>query len=129
MARWLGFKQGLSIPLTDPCPLGMLRRMIRPTTLISSSRLDAFTGARVLLASETFQETGSFKFRAAHHLASHVPQNLIIAASSGNFGLGLAQACRLVGKQCIVVMPDNSSRVKVEAIRACGGRVEFIQTR
>lgn len=102
--------------------------MMRPTTLVSSKPLDLCLGSRVLLASETFQVTGSFKFRAAFHLASHVSQRLMIGASSGNFGLGLAQACRLLDKQCIVVMPDNSSRAKIDAIRACGGRIEFIQT-
>ena len=43
-------------------------------------------GVKLCLASETFQHTGSFKFRAAYNLASKVPNSLIITASSGNFG-------------------------------------------
>jgi threonine dehydratase len=83
----------------------------------------------LLLASETFQHTGSFKFRAAYHLASHVSNPLIIAASSGNFGQALAYACSLVGKRAIIVMPETSAKVKVEAVREYGGEVEFVDVR
>jgi threonine dehydratase len=83
----------------------------------------------VTLASETFQWTGSFKFRAAYHLARHVPQDEIITASSGNFGQAIAYACKLLGKKCTVVMPDNSVSVKVEAVRAYGATVDLVATR
>lgn len=86
-------------------------------------------GQRLTLASETFQLTGSFKFRAAYHVAVSIAQQLIITASSGNFGQAMSYACRLLGKSCIVVMPHNSMRVKVEAVREYGGRVELIDTR
>jgi len=35
----------------------------------------------------------------------------------------------LLGKQCIVVMPDNSAAVKVEAVKEFGGIVELVATR
>lgn len=100
-----------------------LRGVIRATTLIESQRLSARLGADVLLASETFQHTGSFKFRAAYNLAANVEQSAIITASSGNFGQALARACRLLGKTALVVMPDNSAKVKMEAVREYGGTV------
>src|SRR5690349_13167249 len=77
----------------------------RPTTLIHAPRLAARLDVNLVLASETFQVTGSFKFRAAYHLASNIPNPLVIAASSGNFGQALAHACTLTGKASIVVMP------------------------
>jgi threonine dehydratase len=101
---------------------------IQPTTLISCSRLAEALGVNVILASETFQRTGSFKFRAALHLAASVPNDLIIAASSGNFGQALACACALTGKRAIIVMPATSARVKVEAVRRYGARVESVDT-
>jgi threonine dehydratase len=100
--------------------------MIRPTTIIKSSRLNAHLGAEVVLASETFQHTGSFKFRAAYSVASSVPQKLLITASSGNFGQALAYACSLLKKSCIVVMPTTSAKVKVDAVREYGAQVELI---
>lgn len=101
----------------------------RPTTLIDAPRLGRRLGVNLLLASETFQHTGSFKFRAAYYLASHVSNPLIIAASSGNFGQALAYACSLVAKRAIIVMPQTSAKVKVDAVREYGGEVEFVDVR
>jgi threonine dehydratase len=101
----------------------------KPTTFIDAPRLGQRLGANILLASETFQHTGSFKFRAAYHLASNVANPLIIAASSGNFGQALAYACSLIGKRAIIVMPETSAKVKVDAVREYGGEVEFVNVR
>ncbi len=98
------------------------------TVLVSAPRLSECIGRHVLIATETFQRTGSFKFRAAHHLAAHVMQSTIITASSGNFGQALAHACALLGKHAIVVMPQTSAKVKIEAVRGYGARVELIDT-
>lgn len=105
-----------------------LAEIVRPTTLLEMPRLSERLGAQVILASETFQHTGSFKFRAAYHLARYVPQNKIITASSGNYGQALAYACKLLNKQAIVVMPDNSAQVKVDAVREYGATVDLIDT-
>jgi threonine dehydratase len=104
----------------------LFREVLRPTTLIESARLSERLGVRLTIASETFQHTGSFKFRAAYNVAANVPQQKIIAASSGNFGQALAYACRLLGKSCVVVMPSTSASVKVEAVREYGGTVDFV---
>ena len=101
-----------------------VRDVIRPTTLIEPRRLEARLGISLRLASETFQHTGSFKFRAAYNLAAHVEQRKILTASSGNFGQALAYACKLLSKEAIVVMPETSARVKIDAVREHGGRVE-----
>lgn len=102
---------------------------IRPTTIIEAPRLSKRLGAQVVIASETFQWTGSFKFRAAYNVALHVPNEHIIGASSGNFGQALAYACQLTGKRCTVVMPHNSAQVKVEAVREYGATVDLINVR
>ena len=99
----------------------------RPTTIIEVPRLAQALGLRSLtLASETFQWTGSFKFRAAYEVASSVKQDLLIAASSGNFGQALAYACSLLGKRSIIVMPHTSASVKVKAVADYGGTVDLI---
>jgi len=100
-----------------------------PTTIIDAPRLAKRLGVKLCLASETFQHTGSFKFRAAYNLASRVPNSLIITASSGNFGQALAYACSLLGKSSIIVMPATSAAVKVDAVREYGGQVEFVDVR
>src|SRR5437867_6790993 len=103
-----------------------VRDVVRPTTFVDAPRLGRRVGVELTIASETFQHTGSFKFRAAYHLASQVNQQHIITASSGNFGQALALACQLVHKSCLVVMPSTSARIKVEAVREFGGEVELI---
>jgi threonine dehydratase len=102
---------------------------VRPTTIVEAPRLEKRLGVRLTLVSETFQRTGSFKFRAAYNVASRVPENLIIAASSGNFGQALACACSLLKKTCIIVMPTTSAKVKVEAVREYGGNVDLVDVR
>src|SRR5579862_2404012 len=103
--------------------------MIRPTTLINAVRLNHYLGAEIILASETFQHTGTFKFRGAWHLASHVPNRHLVTSSSGNFGQALAFACQVLNKRCSVVMPNDSVTVKVQAVKQFGGEVHLIDVR
>lgn len=106
-----------------------MKNAVRPTTIIQSVKLNRHLGCDVVLASETFQHTGSFKFRAAYNLAKHIEQDTILTVSSGNFGQALAYACQLLGKQCIVVMPSTSAQVKVDAVKGFGGTVELIDVK
>jgi threonine dehydratase len=101
----------------------------RKTTIIDAPRLARHLGVNLTIATETFQHTGSFKFRAAYNLASKVSERRIIAASSGNFGQAMAYACSLLGKQSIIVMPDTSAKVKVDAVREYGGLVDLIDVK
>jgi len=106
-----------------------LLEAIRPTTFIESEKLKAHLGVDLTITTETFQHTGSFKFRAAYNLALNVPNHEILTASSGNFGQALAYACQILGKKCTVVMPENSALVKIEAVRSYDATVELIDTR
>ena len=101
---------------------------IRPTTFIESSKLRDALGIDVTIATETFQHTGSFKFRAAYNLALNVPNDAILTASSGNFGQALAYACKLTHKKCTVVMPVTSANVKIGAVRGFGATVDLVDT-
>lgn len=110
-------------------PSAGLADAVRPTTLIDAPRLSRAAGPRILLATETFQFTGSFKFRAALNVARSVPHPRILTASSGNFGQALACACSLTGKASLIVMPHTSALVKVDGVRFYGGTVDFVDTR
>lgn len=106
-----------------------IQQIIRPTTILEVPRLSSRLEVDVLIASETFQLTGSFKFRAAYNVAASVPHPCIIAASSGNFGQAMARACQVLSKSCIIVMPQGSAQVKLEAVREYGGVVDLIDVR
>jgi len=105
-----------------------LQDAIRPTTFVRSSKLNDHLGLDITIATETFQHTGSFKFRAAYNLALNVGQDEVLTASSGNFGQALAYACKLVGKKCTVVMPVTSAQVKIDAVRGYGATVDLVDT-
>lgn len=100
-----------------------------PVTLIEPRVLSEKVGVDITLATETFQHTGSFKFRAAYNVAANVPQQKLITASSGNFGQALAYACKLLNKRCIVVMPATSAKIKIAAVRSHGAVVELVDTK
>jgi threonine dehydratase len=101
---------------------------IRPTTIVRPEKLRDHLKLDLTIASEAFQHTGSFKFRAAYNVALNVPNDHLYTASSGNFGQALAYAAKLAGKKCTVVMPDRSVKVKIEAVRNYGATVDLIDT-
>ena len=113
----------------DSKQMKSLHEAIRPTFFLKSEKLKTFLNLDLTIATETFQHTGSFKFRAAYYTALNVENPHIITASSGNFGQALAYACKLLNKKCHVVMPENSARVKVEAVRNYGATVDLIDTK
>jgi threonine dehydratase len=101
----------------------------RPTTIVVAPRLSRKLGVDLVLASETLQYTGSFKFRAAYNVAANVKQAHIITASSGNFGQAIAYACSLFGKRCTVIMPTTAPKIKVDAVRDYGAEVDLVDVK
>ena len=63
-----------------------LLEAICPTHFLESEKLKTFLNLDLTIAAETFQHTGSFKFRAAYNTALSVAEDHLITASSGNFG-------------------------------------------
>ena len=99
---------------------------IRKTQFIE---LNTDLPCRVTLISELGQQTGSFKFRAAWNVVSSVQAPHFLAASSGNFGQALACAASMMNKGCTIVMPVRSAKIKIQAVRSYGARVELVDTR
>lgn len=96
-----------------------------PTTIVRVPRLSDRLGLDVTVVSETFQETGSFKFRAAWNVVNEVEQELLVTASSGNFGQALARACQLAGKRAVVVMPSGVPGIKRQAVVDYGAEADI----
>ncbi len=106
---------------------------IRPyahrTPVLTSSALNQLTGAELFFKCENFQKVGAFKFRGAANavfcLSDGEASRGVATHSSGNHAQALALAARLRGVPAHIVMPDNSPKVKVEAVRGYGGRIVF----
>lgn len=98
------------------------------TPLVPSPWLSAATGAEVRLKLENVQVTGSFKARGAlARMAALRPEELrrgVVAASSGNHGLGVAHAAQLLGAAATVYVPSTTPVDKQQALAAAGVRVE-----
>ncbi len=81
------------------------------------------------LKCENLQRSGAFKIRgAANVLRQLAPSDLrrgVITFSSGNHGLALSLAARLMGVPAVVVMPIGAPAVKVEGARSFGAEIVF----
>ena len=101
-----------------------IRPHVRETPVEFSPSLSAPGGARVWLKLENLQATGSFKLRGATSKLLSLPaaarRRGVVAASSGNHGLGVAHALRAAGGRGVIFVPEGASPTKVEAIRAYG---------
>ena len=84
----------------------------------------------LLLKPENLQPTGAFKLRGAfNRLAALSPAEAargVVAQSSGNHAQAVAYAARLLGIKAVIVMPEVSSPVKVEATRSYGAEVKLV---
>jgi threonine dehydratase len=104
-----------------------IRAWIRRTPVLTSERLDTESGAALYFKCEGLQEIGAFKARGASNaLLSLAPAALaagVVTHSSGNHGTAVAWAARKRGVAARIVMPRNSSRAKLEAVRSFGGEV------
>jgi len=87
-----------------------------------SRRLDN----RVLLKREDLQQIFSFKLRGAYNKIWRLTRagalKGVVASSAGNHAQGVALAARKLGLKAIIVMPRTTPGIKVDAVRALGGR-------
>lgn len=51
------------------------------------------------------------------------PGGCVVEGTAGNTGIGLALVCNALGYRCIIVMPDNQSREKMDTLRALGAEL------
>jgi threo-3-hydroxy-L-aspartate ammonia-lyase len=97
------------------------------TPLLTSATLDAECGGTVVLKAESFQRSGSFKFRGAYNRLSQLSaaerERGIVAFSSGNHGAAVALAARLLGISAVVVVPSTGSAAKLAAIAGYGAEL------
>jgi threonine dehydratase len=108
-----------------------IRAYIHRTLVITSSRLDEASGASLFFKCENFQENGAFKARGATNavfsLDEAAAQRGVATHSSGNHGTALARAAKLRGIPAHIVMPSNSTKVKVRAVERYGAHVVFCE--
>src|SRR5437899_1848338 len=108
-----------------------IRPHIKRTPVLTSSRLDGACGAHLFFKCENFQKIGAFKARGATNAVFSLDEATaklgVATHSSGNHGTALARAAKLRGIPAHIVMPSNSTKVKVRAVESYGARIVFCE--
>jgi cysteine synthase len=52
-------------------------------------------------------------------------EHTILGPSTGNFGIGVAYICKLMGYEAVIIMPDNMSKERYERIKKYGGKLDL----
>ena len=106
-----------------------IKPYIHNTPVLSSENLNTLFQADIFFKCENFQKAGAFKSRGAINavfsLAETELTNGVCTHSSGNHAAALSRAAKLRNIKAYIVMPENSSKVKIEAVKNYGGEITF----
>ncbi|WP_127020342.1 cysteine synthase CysM [Flagellimonas beolgyonensis] len=104
--------------------------LIGNTPLVESKVLNTNPNVKVLFKLEGNNPGGSVKDRPAYNMiksglerGDFTKSSKLIEATSGNTGIGLAMVASLFGLDIELVMPENSTKERVQTMRAYGAKV------
>ncbi|MCC7302267.1 MAG: threonine/serine dehydratase [Bacteroidia bacterium] len=99
------------------------------TPVVRAKSLEAMLNCELFLKCENRQKIGAFKARGAMNavllLSESDRKKGVATHSSGNHAQALALAAREFGLKAWIVMPENSSPVKIAGVKALGAEVIF----
>ena len=104
--------------------------LIGNTPLVKISRIPVPEGVTIYGKLEGQNPGGSVKDRAAYGMISNALKrgdiskgDKLVEATSGNTGIALAMIANSMGLHMTLIMPDNSTQDRVQAMRAYGAEV------
>lgn len=104
---------------------------INKTPVLTSGTLNRSLNSQIFFKCENFQKVGAFKARGATNAVLQLDERIISAGvathSSGNHAQALSWAAALRKCKAYIVMPCNSSQVKVDAVKGYGGQITFCE--
>ena len=107
-------------------------KLVGNTPLVQLNRLkqELNLKSNIFAKIEGANPAGSAKDRIASFIIeSYESQGLLnkdtvfVEATSGNTGIGIAFVCAIKGYKAIIVMPDNMSKERIQAITSFGAQV------
>lgn len=107
--------------------------LIGNTPTVQLNRIPQKNGAEVYIKLESFNPGGSVKDRAALNMIERAEKegklipgkSTIIEPTSGNTGIGIAMVAAVKGYRCIITMPDNATKERVQILKAYGAEVHL----
>lgn len=104
--------------------------LVGNTPLVKLNRTAAGIDATIACKLEYFNAASSVKDRIAVSIIDALeaegkikPDTIILEATSGNTGIGLAMVCAARGIKCAFVMPETMSRERRQLLRAYGAEL------
>jgi threonine dehydratase len=108
-----------------------IEKYIHRTPVLTSENLNKLVGANIFFKCENFQKAGAFKSRGATNavfsLKGDEIRKGVCTHSSGNHAAALSRAAGLRDTKAFIVMPENSSKVKIAAVKNYGGIITFCE--
>ncbi len=100
------------------------------TPLIKLQRASQATGCTILGKAEFMNPGGSVKDRASRQMILEAelrgelrPGGLVVEATAGNTGIGLALVANARGYRTLIVIPQTQSQEKKDMLRLCGAEL------
>ncbi len=120
--------------MTDPHMLfPTIEDYIGNTPLVRLQRLSGDTTNQLLVKLEGNNPAGSVKDRPAYSMITQAelrgdirPGDCLIEATSGNTGIALAMVAAIKGYRMVLIMPDNSTQERKDAMLAYGARLILV---
>ena len=110
--------------------------MVANTPLVRLNRVVGPEHATIYAKLEGYSPGGSIKDRATLNMIEQAevsgqigPDSVIVEATSGNTGIGLAMVCAVKGLRCIITMPESMSLERLFILQSFGAEVILTPTR
>ncbi|MFZ5798082.1 MAG: cysteine--tRNA ligase [Desulfobulbus sp.] len=110
--------------------MNSLLDLIGNTPLVPLVRMNQVPGVAVLAKLESFNPGGSVKDRIALSMIEAgeasgelTRDKIVLEATSGNTGIGLAMVCAAKGYRCQLVMPESASVERRQIMQAYGAEI------
>jgi len=106
---------------------GRIKGVGHRTPILTSQTLDEMAGRKLFFKCENFQKVGAFKLRggwnAVSMLSDEEAANGVCTHSSGNHAQAVAFSAMKRGIASHIVMPNNVSQVKLDAVKGYGANI------
>ncbi|MFK8020176.1 MAG: pyridoxal-phosphate dependent enzyme [Pseudomonadales bacterium] len=122
----------LSVSIDDvQAAANRIAKYVHQTPVLSSEQINRIAGCELVFKCENLQKCGAFKARGAHNallqLTAEQLARGVATHSSGNHGAALSYAAKQLGTAAHIVMPENTSQAKIDAVKGYGGNITFCE--